>query len=80
MDDKKNLMYKCVDVGREIFMFQDEKGNEVKDVKASKLLELTTHGLREKTAKIHAKEIDEYNYLYNISKEDEDYFSTKVLT
>jgi stress-induced morphogen len=75
MDDKKKLMYKCVDVGREIFMFQDEKGNEVKDVKASKLLELTTHGLREKTAKIHAKEIDEYNYLYNISKEDEEDFS-----
>jgi hypothetical protein len=61
--DNSKLLYSCVDPAREIFVYKDDKGNEAKDVKATKLLELTTTGLKEKTAKIHAKELDEYKYL-----------------
>jgi uncharacterized Zn-finger protein len=57
------LMYKCIDPSRQIFKYTDSDGNEIKDIKASKLLEITRPGFIEKTSKLQSKSYNEYTYL-----------------
>jgi hypothetical protein len=57
------LMYKCIDPSRQIFKYTDNDGNEIKDIKASKLIELSRPGLIEKTYKLQSKSYNEYIYL-----------------
>jgi hypothetical protein len=63
MDDHGNRIYKCTDSAREFFMYLDTEGNEVKDIKAAKLIEMTKPGLIEKTCQIQSKAQNEYKYL-----------------
>jgi hypothetical protein len=62
-DENGNQIYKCTDSAREFFVYLDTEGNEVKDIKATKLIEMTKPGLMEKTAQIQSKAMNEYKYL-----------------
>lgn len=62
-NEEGKLIYTCSDPSRQIFNYTDEKGNEVKDIKGTKMLSLVKPKLMEKTCQIQAKEQDEYNYL-----------------
>lgn len=62
-NDEGKLLYTCSDPSRQIFNYTDEKGNEIKDVKGTKMISLVKPKLIEKTSQIQVKEQDEYNYL-----------------
>jgi hypothetical protein len=64
-NEEGKLLYTCSDPSRQIFNYIDEKGNEVKDIKGTKMISLVKPKLIEKTCQIQAKEQNEYNYLCN---------------
>ena len=47
------LLYGCYDVSRKIFKYKDEIGNEIKDVKALKLIKLLKPGLKKQTGQLN---------------------------
>ena len=59
MSEDGKLLYKCYDVSRGIFKYKDDKGNEIKDVKALKLIKILQPDLM-KQANVVYKYFDEY--------------------
>jgi len=59
MSEDGKLLYKCYDVSRGIFKYKDDKGNEIKDVKALKLIKILQSDLM-KQANVLYKYFDEY--------------------
>ena len=47
------LLYGCYDASRKIFKYKDDKGSEVKDIKAQKLIGLIQPGLKKQTKVLH---------------------------
>ena len=58
-----NILYACYDVSRKIFKYKDTEGNEVKDVKAAKLINMIKPGLIKQTDVLYDYFSEEYDYL-----------------
>ena len=58
-----SILYACYDVARKIFKYKDTEGNEVKDVKAAKLINMIKPGLIKQTDVLYDYFSEEYDYL-----------------
>jgi hypothetical protein len=58
-----SVLYACYDVSRKIFKYKDTEGNEVKDVKATKLINMIKPGLIKQTDVLYDYFSEEYDYL-----------------
>lgn len=58
-----SVLYACYDVARKIFKYKDTEGNEVKDVKAAKLINMIKPGLIKQTDVLYDYFSEEYDYL-----------------
>lgn len=58
-----NILYACYDVSRKIFKYKDNEGNEVKDVKAAKLINMIKPGLIKQSDVLYDYFSEEYDFL-----------------
>ena len=57
------LMYKCVDTSRQTFQFNDDKGTTVKDLRATKIINMTKETLIQKIIAIRDRNQAEYDFM-----------------
>jgi len=55
-DDNGKLIYFCVDPSRQYFCYKDDQGNEVKDLKAQKMIALIKTAMQERIAAIYEEQ------------------------
>jgi len=63
MSEDGKLLYRCYDVSRGIFKYKDDKGNEIKDVKALKLIKIIQPDLMKRATDLHKYFADHCEYL-----------------
>jgi hypothetical protein len=61
--DDGELLYKCYDVSRQIYVFYNDLGEEVKDVKGYKLIEMINPGIIKRSVELKAELELEYDRL-----------------
>ncbi len=58
-----SMVYACFDTSRQIFKYKDKDGNEIKDIKATKLTKMIQPGLIEKTKVLYNHFNEECEYM-----------------
>lgn len=61
--DDGEMLYKCFDVSRQIYIFYNDLGEEVKDVKGYKLIEMIHPGIMKKSVELKTESENEYQKL-----------------